>query len=170
MVFGTVRFQGREICYYLYRVYGLFDTIFPVLVIREPELIKQMTVRDFDHFLDHRPFLGDLGPIFGKSLFILAGQKWRDMRATLSPAFTASKMRQMFQLLVECADQHSQTLLARAKASQKLQPTEMKDMFSRFTNDVIATAAFGLKVCRATHVHQKICEAIGLHACFPIDL
>lgn len=127
-------------------MYGIFDTVRTLLVIRDPELIKQITVKDFEHFLDHRSFISDLEPMFGKSLFMLTGQRWRDMRATLSPAFTGSKMRQMFQLVGECAEQTSQFLLKKAKASPTLEATEMKDLFTRFTSDVIATSAFGIKV------------------------
>lgn len=32
-------------------------------------------------------------------------QKWRDMRTTLSPAFTGSKMRLMYEFIIECAQQ-----------------------------------------------------------------
>lgn len=125
----------------------MFDSVNPLFSIRDPDLIKQITVKDFEHFLDHRDFMSEMEPLFGKSLFMLTGQRWRDMRATLSPAFTGSKMRQMFQLIVDCADEASQILLKRAKATPSLEPTEMKDMFTRFTSDVIATSAFGLKVC-----------------------
>ena len=35
----------------------------------------------------------------------LTGQRWKDMRSTLSPAFTSSKMRNMFVLITECGQQ-----------------------------------------------------------------
>lgn len=112
----------------------------------DPELIKQITVKDFEHFLDHRQFFLDeeSEPLFGKSLFMLRGQRWRDMRATLSPAFTGSKMKQMFQLVVECSEETIK-FLKQESMNKQLVP-EMKDLFTRFTNDVIATAAFGIEV------------------------
>lgn len=123
----------------------MFDSDKLLLAIRDPELIKQITVKDFEHFLDHRSLI-EVGPLFGKSLFMLTGQKWRDMRATLSPAFTGSKMRQMFQLVVDCSEQTTKILLKRARATPELQSTEMKDLFTRFASDVIATSAFGIQV------------------------
>lgn len=130
------------------RFFGLYEFSKPLLTIRDPELIRQITVKDFEYFVDHRPFLSDSSqePLFFKSLFLLTGQKWRDMRSTLSPAFTGSKMRQMFQLVVDCSEQATSILLSEAKASTKPFVPEMKDLFTRFTNDVIATAAFGIKV------------------------
>lgn len=55
--------------------------------------------------------------------------------ATLSPAFTGAKMRQMFDLVAECSEQMAQTLSTMAIASGKVD-CEMKDVFSKYTNDV----------------------------------
>lgn len=110
------------------------------------ELIKQIVIKDFDHFEDHRSFLDEkTDELFGSSLFLMKGEKWRDMRATLSPAFTGSKMRQMFELVSECADDMAKHFQKQASSGQKV-VYEMKDLFSRYTNDVIASCAFGIKV------------------------
>lgn len=66
------------------------------------------------------------------------------MRATLSPAFTGSKMRQMFDLVSECGAEMAQTFLKRAETGSV--DCEMKDVFSKYTNDVISSTAFGYKV------------------------
>jgi hypothetical protein len=42
--------------------------------LRDPELIKMVTVKDFDHFLDRQsPISEDAEPLFGKGLFNLKG-------------------------------------------------------------------------------------------------
>lgn len=99
--------------------------------------------------MDHRDIIlnEDIEPLFGKSLFMLKGQKWRDMRSTLSPAFTSSKMKQMFQLVVECAEESSKIMLRDSTAiASKLYVPELKDLFTRTTIDVIASTAFGIQV------------------------
>ena len=119
-------------------------------MLSDTEIIKQVTVKDFDHFIDH-PSLFEISddakdaPVFLRSLFGLKGQKWRNMRSTLSPAFTRSKMRQIFQLVVECGEEMVKCIKEETGKTEKYVP-EMKDLFSRFTNDVIATSAFGIKV------------------------
>jgi cytochrome P450 family 9 len=75
----------------------------------------------------------------GNTLMSLQGQKWKDMRGTLSPAFTGSKMRLMFELVRNCVENGSQFV-----ADQRV--LEMKDFFSKFTVDIIATCAFGIEV------------------------
>ena len=121
-------------------------------MLSDPEIIKHITVKDFDHFIDHRTFFPtdddkkDI-PMFSRSLIGLKGQKWRNMRSTLSPAFTGSKMRQLFQLIVECGEEMVESVKAETINHKKYVP-EMKDLFHRFTNDVIATSAFGIKVLK----------------------
>lgn len=86
--------------------------------------------------------------MFGNSLFLMRGERWRDMRATLSPAFTGSKMRLMFDMVSVCAADMVQVLSDRmaATAGAQVLRAPVKDLFSRYATDVIATAAFGIKV------------------------
>ncbi|XP_062551079.1 cytochrome P450 9e2-like [Armigeres subalbatus] len=149
------KFSLNSFTEYIYRkypdakVFGLFDALTPIFVVRDPELIKKITVKDFDHFVDHRPMFGNSEndnpySIFGKTLFSMTGQKWRDMRATLSPAFTGSKMRKMFELVIECSDSVAQYFVSQAKKSTI--EVELYDLCTRFGSDVIATCAFGIRM------------------------
>nr|CAD7399081.1 unnamed protein product [Timema cristinae] len=75
------------------------------------------------------------------------GQRWRDMRNALTPTFTSSKMRSMFILLNQVGQQMAEYLQDLHKIHGKdVHTVEMKDFFTRFASDVIATAAFGIQV------------------------
>lgn len=37
--------------------------------------------------------------------YFISGQKWRDMRVAMSPAYTGSKMKNMLPFVLECAEQ-----------------------------------------------------------------
>jgi cytochrome P450 family 9 len=53
---------------------GVYEFLNPVVLLRDPELIKMVTVKDFDYFLDHRnPMDEETEPLFGKALFNLKG-------------------------------------------------------------------------------------------------
>ncbi|XP_053685848.1 cytochrome P450 9e2-like [Sabethes cyaneus] len=132
------------------KVVGMYDVYGPVFVLTDPELIKKIMVKQFDSFVDRRPFFWNpkcKSPkiIINRTLLTLMGQRWRNMRATLSPAFTGSKMRQMFELIVECSASMVTHYKKRLSTVDSLE-LDMKDMFTKFTNDVIATCAFGIKV------------------------
>ncbi|KAF2897584.1 hypothetical protein ILUMI_08592 [Ignelater luminosus] len=128
------------------RYNGIHQFLKPVLVVRDLELIKQITVKDFDHFTDHKQLITkDADPLMGRSLSALNGQSWRDMRATLSPFFTSGKIKNMFILLSECAEQFTEHFQKQGSRSTVIK-AEMKDVFTRFANDAIASVAFGLQI------------------------
>ncbi|XP_055699429.1 probable cytochrome P450 9f2 [Phlebotomus papatasi] len=125
---------------------GFWDGDTPIIVLKDPDIVKRFCVKEFEHFQDRRTFMSDgMDPLFGNSLFVLRDQKWRDMRATLSPAFTGSKMRLMCDLIVDIGVQMAEFLQKEAKEKGP-QTYEMKDLYSRMANDVIATCAFGINV------------------------
>lgn len=117
----------------------------PVYIIRDPELIKQITIKDFEHFVNHRTSVGETSDsLLSRSLFIMRDKRWREMRSTLSPAFTGSKMRLMLSLVSDCAQKFSSHLLTESDGKPKVY--DLKDLFTRFASDTIATSAFGLEV------------------------
>lgn len=133
----------------------MFDFRVPQFVLRSPEVIKKIGVKDFEFFEDHRTFADErIDKLWGNSLFLMKGEKWRHMRATLSPAFTGSKMRQMFEFVSECADDVVKHFLTRSANGEQIN-VEMKDLFSRYTNDVIASCAFGIKINSLTDPNNE---------------
>lgn len=134
--FPKERFVGK----YVFMNTGIF--------IRDLELVKKITIKDFEHFLDHQGFVDEkVDPFFGRNLFSLKGQEWKDMRSTLSPAFTSSKIGLMVPLMVEVGDQMIQTLRTNINDSGVDHiDIDAKDLTTRYANDVIASCAFGLKV------------------------
>lgn len=63
------------------------------------------------------------------------------MRATISPAFTTSKMRLLFVLINECSENFTKYFLKKTKNTISV---ELKDIFERYTNDVTAITTFGV--------------------------
>jgi len=123
---------------------GMFDMTNPVIVIRDPELIKSIAQKNLDLFSDHRSFIEEhQDPLFGKNLFTLKDERWRQVQPLLSPAFTSSKMKDMFILMSDCAVKFS-NYLAQMPAEKRVM--DIKEAFTRYTNDVIATCAFGLSI------------------------
>lgn len=118
----------------------------PTYLLRDPELYKQITIKDFDHFVDHKFIIDpEADTLMGNTVFLMKGQKWRDMRSTLSPAFTGSKMRHMFGFVRECAEATC-NFYQKALRSDGDNVTNMRELFTRYANDVIASCAFGLKI------------------------
>ncbi|KAK4874017.1 hypothetical protein RN001_013377 [Aquatica leii] len=125
------------------RYFGVHQFNSPALYIRDLDLIKTIAIKDFDYFTDHVTFVSEqIEPLMAKNLFNLKGQQWRDMRSTLSPTFTSNKMKMMFGFISECAQEVIKYL---ENHTEDLHDIEIKDVFTRYTNDVIASVAFGVK-------------------------
>ncbi|KAG5348096.1 CP9E2 protein, partial [Acromyrmex charruanus] len=144
------RITFSDYCKYLYNHFpnakyiGIMDFATPAVLLRDPELIRDVMVRDFEHFPDHRSFVDEsVEPLFGKNIFSLRGDRWKEMRNTLSPSFTASKMKFMFDLISKCSHDFVDYLIDHPEICDAI---EMKGAFRRYINDVIATAAFGISV------------------------
>lgn len=128
---------------------GYFESRRPILIVRDPELIKHILVRDFQHFVD-RPTLAIRGsPYIVNMLINMKGQHWKNVRALLTPTFSSGKLKAMENLVEQCG-QHMATFLhnesnKNTTADGKYVELEMKSFFERFTLDVIATCAFGIE-------------------------
>ncbi|KAB0791190.1 hypothetical protein PPYR_02990 [Photinus pyralis] len=149
LLLGLIPYRGvTEVLETIYNAFpesrycGVYQFSTPTLLIRDPELIKKVTVKDFEYFTDHYNVLEeDTEPMWEKNLFALKGDKWKDMRATLSPSFTSSKMKLMFDLISNYAKAFVGYFEEHPDQAHSM---EMKDVFTRFTNDIIATSAFGV--------------------------
>jgi len=82
---------------------GIFSFDKPSLLIRDVELVKNILVKDSQSFVDHIMTVNvELDPVFGRGLFMLKGQMWRQIRSSLTPVFTSGKMKMMFHLVDIC--------------------------------------------------------------------
>lgn len=125
------------------RYFGGFLFTNTGLIIRDVELVKKITIEHFDHFQDHNTsFFPKDDDIFSKNLFSMKGSAWREMRATLNPAFSSGKMSDMFGLMDQCAKRFVDHFV---KMDQNLIEVEMRDVVTKYTNDVIASTCFGME-------------------------
>jgi cytochrome P450 family 6 len=101
---------------------GIFTFDKPSLLIRDPELVKNILVKDFQTFMDHIiSFDEKFDPLFGNSLPALKGQRWRHLRTKLTPVFTSRKIKMMY-FLVDICGKELADCLEKATADGKLPP------------------------------------------------
>nr|WCC58102.1 cytochrome P450 [Pharsalia antennata] len=168
LIFGSNSFFEMIIEYYNRfpdrRYYGSYQFFMPALFVRDLDLIKLITVKDFDHFTDRINIVNKKSdPVLGLNLFHLSGEKWRDMRSTLSPVFTSAKMRAMYTLMQDTAEHFVEYFLLDDNEVIEL---EMKNIFSKYTNDVIANCAFGIK-CDSLNEENNEFYTMGLTVTTP---
>ncbi|KAK9680002.1 Cytochrome P450 [Popillia japonica] len=120
---------------------GCYFLTSPIYFPIDLDLIKQIMQNDFVHFTDHRTFYNEKVDPLSANLFALQGQRWRDLRVKLTPTFTSGKMKLMFPIMIQIAEELIRTL----NEECRLGPVEVKDISARFTTDVIGNCAFGIE-------------------------
>ncbi|CAL4066988.1 unnamed protein product [Meganyctiphanes norvegica] len=116
----------------------------PSLLITDPEVVKQVTIKDFDHFVDRRTFKVSGKDKYANEMLTSAeGAHWKGIRSVLSPTFSSGKMKNMFPLVLKKADALMEKL---HKVTEKGETeVDMKNFYGRLTVDVIGTCAFGFE-------------------------
>lgn len=57
------------------RIFSLFNFRTPMWIIRDPDIIEKLGIKDFDHFVDHRMIDENGYSIFGNTLFMMSNFK-----------------------------------------------------------------------------------------------
>ena len=123
---------------------GFYEFLTPIIVLRDLDLIKTVTMKNVEQFPDHRPLVNrKVDPMLGGMLFMLNGDQWKDHRNMLSPTFTSSKIKTMFKLMSECASRFAEHL---SNLPEEQRETEIKGLLTKYTNDVIASCVYNASV------------------------
>ncbi|KAG8176932.1 hypothetical protein JTE90_018715 [Oedothorax gibbosus] len=124
-------------------VYGHFEGLKPFLSVGDPELLRDIFVKDFAVFSSRR--VVELGSeIFDKTLNLMKGDdEWKRIRNIITPTFSTGKIKQMLDIFRSC----SMTLIKnfRTEALQG-KPIDVKRLFGTYSMDVIASSAFSTKL------------------------
>ncbi|MCL4122272.1 UNVERIFIED_CONTAM: hypothetical protein GTU68_058030, partial [Idotea baltica] len=122
--------------------WGVYEWLNPALVISDLDLIRDVMVKDFDHFTDRRSMkFNGKEEIFNEMLTMVQGDEWKSLRTIMSPTFSSGKIKAMFPLIVEKSnDLVKQCEMEMVKKSY----VQIYSLLGYYTMDVIATCAFGI--------------------------
>ena len=122
------------------RTWARYDGVKPCIVTIDPEFIKQVTVKQFDNFVD--TFDLDLEDE-QTTLDVAKGDTWRDLRKILSPTFTSGKMKGMLEPMEEMVERTIEYMSEQIKIHPN--KLDVKPIINGFTMDVISKCAFGIE-------------------------
>ncbi|CAG9763022.1 unnamed protein product [Ceutorhynchus assimilis] len=120
---------------------GIYFMYTPIWIPIDPELIKSILFQDARYFTGHGYFYQHKNDTLTNHLFNAEGEKWKHLRAKLTPAFSNGKLKLMFDILDAVGDR----LERKVKGLYgKSEPLNVKEVAACFGTDIIATCAFGL--------------------------
>lgn len=135
------------------RVAGCYFGRMPAYLITDVDLIKQITVKEFSKF-PNRPLtsIGSQSVFDNKSLIALEDEEWRRIRVTITPTFSALKLKQVTPLVQQSAKTLCKKLEQIAKTGEIV---DMWRTYGKFTMEVILATAFGVQADIQNDPHEQ---------------
>nr|WCC72420.1 cytochrome P450 [Anopheles coluzzii]WCC72421.1 cytochrome P450 [Anopheles coluzzii] len=124
------------------RLLGIYLFFRPAILIRDPHLAKRIMVNDFQNFHDRGVYCNEEHDPFSANLFALPGQRWKNLRAKLTPTFTSGQLRNMLPTLLDVGNKLIDRM---SKVADEKAIVDMRDIASRFVLDTIASVFFGFE-------------------------
>ncbi|CAL8086117.1 unnamed protein product [Orchesella dallaii] len=127
---------------------GFMDMSVPALIVRDLDIMKKIMIKDFDHFVDRRPFFSSKHePILQKTLVSLLGDEWKGVRTAVSPTFTTGKIRRMMELFNRVSNEwvkHFNEEIKKSSSKDSVEINAQKETI-HLTVENIASTVFGME-------------------------
>nr|XP_054926482.1 cytochrome P450 3A9-like [Dermacentor andersoni] len=138
------------------RLFGAYEGAKPCLFVAEPDLIKQVLLRDFQHVpnkLQQRT-----NSILDSMIFRAAADRWRSIRTVWRPAFSSGKLRKNYALIQNCAIITSNYLKEAAERNEDIDMAA-RDIRGRitFATELVCGGASATFLCFMLYYNTKNC-------------
>ncbi|KAK7869138.1 hypothetical protein R5R35_006602 [Gryllus longicercus] len=124
---------------------GIYKFRKPALLVRDPDLAKNILTRDFSSFHDNALDVDSkLDPLLALNPFFLRGEQWKRTRAQLVPAFSSGRLRQLLQPIHDVTRELISYVRAESPAALP-DGLDVKELAAKFTTEVVSSVAFGVR-------------------------
>ncbi|KAL1461061.1 hypothetical protein WDU94_012993 [Cyamophila willieti] len=124
------------------RFFGIMIGTKPALLVKDPELILRIMVKDFRYFYD-RGFNTPEKDFIGNNLFFLRNPKWKALRGKIVAVFSSAKLKASFEIVDKSIDDFIEYLHETIAQEQDL-PT--RDVMGDAMTDVVCKAICGIQI------------------------
>lgn len=126
----------------------------PRIFVLEPELCKEILVKNFKNFRDNEfSQMLDIkhDPLLSRNPFLSRGDEWKERRAEISPAFTSNRMKSLFPLIKNVSQRFSKYI-----GESLNEAVEAKDLATKFTTEAVASCIFGIEANSFTEGESEL--------------
>ncbi|XP_076809898.1 cytochrome P450 3A31-like [Clavelina lepadiformis] len=126
-------------------VYGSYTGLQARIAVCDPEIIKQIYIKEFSNFRDRQITFSKVnGKYMNAALTASRGDHWKRMRNSLTPAFSASKLKEMVRIVEQCV--HHMTSALHKSVQNDDGRFDVKETFGELSLDAVCSAAFSVNV------------------------
>ncbi|KAK9508526.1 hypothetical protein O3M35_006066 [Rhynocoris fuscipes] len=120
---------------------GIYQLWKPALLIRDPEMLKTVFVKEFSSFHDNHYFVNpEVEPILGLNPFNTKGDNWWKARKILTPSVTPVKIKTMIPQMYDVCKEMIQYL-----QNTDEEYIEAHDMMGKYSTDIVGSCAYGIQ-------------------------
>lgn len=121
---------------------GIYFFLTPNVMITDLDVIKDVLIRNFDNFHNRGLYTNERDDPLSANLFNIEDNEWKHMRMKLTQTFTSGKMKMMFNIILDIAN----NMVNELRNDDKIDIIEARDLLVKYTVDVIGNVAFGLEM------------------------
>lgn len=132
---------------------GIYNITEPSYFVTDLEVLKHVTIKDFNNFINRGTFVNEEDEPLTGHLFAIEDDKWRYIRNKLSPAFTSGKIKAMYFTISQKGDNFVKAI---EKASRNGTTIDAKNISNRFLIDIVSSCAFGMEANTLNYEHPEL--------------
>ena len=142
------------------KIVGYYNGAKPIVLVADPELAKNIQIKDFQYFHDRQHMTMRDGmnpqPVMRGAVHRSRGQRWKQIRSVLTPTFSASKLKTMTPIMDDSINTFVELV---GKHSQTGEEFDIYELFQGLTTDVIGRTAFGIQTDVQKDPNNKFLKA-----------
>ncbi|EDV26416.1 uncharacterized protein TRIADDRAFT_13672, partial [Trichoplax adhaerens] len=124
------------------KVYGAFLGVKPVIVLTDPEMIKELMVKQFSNFPNRYDVIPPPAAV-NRNILVIRDDDWKRIRNILIPTFSAAKLRQIEPIMIDACDTLVDKII---KGNGQNGKVDMWRLSGEYSMEVIMAAAFGVHI------------------------
>jgi cytochrome P450 family 6 len=132
-------------------VFGFYFAINPGIVITDLNVVQDVLINKFDNFTNRGVFYNKQDDPLSAHLVSLEDEEWKNLRQKVIPFFSSHKMKMIFRTLLNVSDFMTDSL----KSGKFIKIIEVKEMFIKYTIDVIGNVVYGIEMTAVNNPNSK---------------
>ncbi|KAJ6634678.1 putative cytochrome P450 6a13 [Pseudolycoriella hygida] len=119
---------------------GFYKLLQPAVMIRDPELQREVLVKSFMNFHTNDVSVPDEDVLLKANPFFSSGEEWRQSRALFGTFFSANKIRSVFPAMLKVGTEWEQYV----RSFKPNSAIDAKNICSRFTTETMLRCTFSI--------------------------
>lgn len=125
------------------RLYGSYQGLIPSLVVADPDVLREICVKDFKSFVNKSDDKVSGNSLWDQMVLHQQNEEWKNTRSSLSPMFTTAKLKSMVPKMTKTMDRFTKLLLAKLNTRQ---PANLCQLLEKSAMDLYTSLIFDLDI------------------------